>query len=147
MSNDDPPPRMTRLTFHGPLSETRAARLVDRLTRTHPATVLDLGCGWGELLLRTLEAVPGAAGTGIDLGAADLARGRDRSGWPAIKITRRQPRPGRWPTSTCPSGSTDPAGCWAWPTSRLSRCRNVQAGRLATAPCADNSPARDGRTS
>src|ERR1700722_12344210 len=77
MSNDDSPPRMTRLTFHGPLSEARAARLVERLTRTRPATVLDLGCGWGELLLRILDAVPGAVGTGIDLGAADLARGRD----------------------------------------------------------------------
>jgi cyclopropane fatty-acyl-phospholipid synthase-like methyltransferase len=39
--------------------------------------VLDLGCGWGELLLRILDAVPGAVATGIDLSAADLARGRD----------------------------------------------------------------------
>ncbi len=37
--------------------------------------MLDLGCGWGELLLRILEAVPGAVGTGIDLSAADLGRG------------------------------------------------------------------------
>jgi cyclopropane fatty-acyl-phospholipid synthase-like methyltransferase len=59
------------------LSEVRAARIVARLARTHPATVLDLGCGWGELMLRILEAVPGAAGTGIDVSGADLARGRD----------------------------------------------------------------------
>jgi SAM-dependent methyltransferase len=72
----DLPPRFTRLTFHGPLSEPRAARLVGRLARTHPATVLDLGCGWGELLLRILEAVPGAVGTGIDLNPADLGRGQ-----------------------------------------------------------------------
>lgn len=77
MADDDPPPRMTRLTFHGPLSEARAARLVGRLARTCPATVLDLGCGWGELMLRVLAAVPGAAGTGADLSGADLARGRD----------------------------------------------------------------------
>jgi SAM-dependent methyltransferase len=77
MSNDDQPPPMTRLSFHGPLSEARAARVVDRLTRTPPATVLDLGCGWGELLLRILDAVPGAVGTGIDLREVDLARGRD----------------------------------------------------------------------
>ena len=69
------PPRFTRLAFHGPLSESRAARLVGRLVSTRPATVLDLGCGWGELLLRILEAVPGAVGTGIDLNAADLGRG------------------------------------------------------------------------
>src|ERR1700729_1832084 len=73
------PPRYTRLNFHGPLSEARAARLVSRLARTRPATVLDLGCGWGELLLRILGAVPGAVGTGIDLSGADLARGRDNA--------------------------------------------------------------------
>jgi SAM-dependent methyltransferase len=72
----DLPPRFTRLAFHGPLSESRAERLVGRLARTRPVTVLDLGCGWGELLLRILEAVPGAVGTGIDLSAADLGRGQ-----------------------------------------------------------------------
>lgn len=72
----DGPPRLTRLTFHGPLSEHRAGRLVERLARTGPATVLDIGCGWGELMLRVLEAVPGATGTGIDLDTEDLARGR-----------------------------------------------------------------------
>ena len=70
------PPRLTRLTFHGPLSEARASRLVGRLARTAPATVLDIGCGWGELMLRILEAVPAATGTGIDLNEDDLARGR-----------------------------------------------------------------------
>jgi cyclopropane fatty-acyl-phospholipid synthase-like methyltransferase len=70
------PPRLTRLTFHGPLSEARASRLVGRLARTAPATVLDIGCGWGELMLRVLAAVPAATGTGIDLNEDDLARGR-----------------------------------------------------------------------
>lgn len=75
-----PPPggprRLTRLTFHGPLSEARARALVERLARTSPATVLDIGCGWGELLLRFLDALPRARGTGLDLNADDLARGR-----------------------------------------------------------------------
>ncbi|WP_086867093.1 SAM-dependent methyltransferase [Streptomyces viridochromogenes] len=70
------PPRLTRLTFHGPLSEHRAGRLVERLARTEPATVLDIGCGWGELMLRVLEAAPEATGVGIDLNTQDLARGR-----------------------------------------------------------------------
>src|SRR3954452_2620376 len=72
----DLPPRLTRLTFHGPLSEARAARIVGRLAERAPATVLDIGCGWGELVLRVLEAVPGATGVGIDLNGEDLARGR-----------------------------------------------------------------------
>ncbi|KAF4407057.1 MULTISPECIES: cyclopropane-fatty-acyl-phospholipid synthase family protein [Streptomyces] len=79
MANLDLPPRLSRLVFHGPLSEDRAARLVERLARAAPATVLDIGCGWGELLLRVLEAVPAATGTGVDLNAADLARGRERA--------------------------------------------------------------------
>jgi SAM-dependent methyltransferase len=79
MTDNHLPPRYTRLAFHGPLSEARAARLVERLARTRPAMVLDLGCGWGELLLRILGAVPEAVGTGIDLSRADLARGRDNA--------------------------------------------------------------------
>ncbi|MFG3023023.1 SAM-dependent methyltransferase [Streptomyces sp. NPDC048254] len=73
---DDLPPRLTRLTFHGPLSEARAAAMVRRLASTHPTTVLDIGCGWGELMLRLLDAVPRAHGVGLDVHAGDLARGR-----------------------------------------------------------------------
>jgi SAM-dependent methyltransferase len=71
------PPRLSQAAFHGPLSEARAARLVERATRSTPETVLDVGCGWGELLLQVLEAVPKATGVGIDLNADDLARGRE----------------------------------------------------------------------
>ncbi|MEU6329423.1 class I SAM-dependent methyltransferase [Streptomyces sp. NPDC047049] len=74
------PPRLTRLTFHGPLSEDRAARMIRRLTdRVAPTaltTVLDVGCGWGEFMLRLLTSTPGATGVGIDLNEDDLARGR-----------------------------------------------------------------------
>ncbi|MFI5549229.1 SAM-dependent methyltransferase [Streptomyces sp. NPDC051738] len=75
-TNTSHPPRLTRLTFHGPLSETRANTLVHRLTRTNPTTVLDIGCGWGELMLRILTATPEATGIGIDLNTADLTRAR-----------------------------------------------------------------------
>jgi cyclopropane fatty-acyl-phospholipid synthase-like methyltransferase len=73
-------PRLTRLTFHGPLSQARAARIVRRLASTEPTTVLDLGCGWGELMLRLLEEVPGASGIGIDVSSQDLDRGRTNAG-------------------------------------------------------------------
>lgn len=76
MMQPQTPPHLTRLTFHGPLSEARAARIVERLARTSPGTVLDLGCGWAELMLRILAAVPDATGIGIDLNEPDLARGR-----------------------------------------------------------------------
>src|SRR5581483_4156669 len=70
------PPGLSRLTFHGPLSEARAARIVARLAANRPRTVLDIGCGWGELMLRILEAVPAATGLGLDTHEGDLARGR-----------------------------------------------------------------------
>ena len=64
------------LTFLSPLSEERAARLVTFLAAGDPSAVLDVGCGWGELLLRVLEAAPGATGTGLDLDEQALAAGR-----------------------------------------------------------------------
>jgi SAM-dependent methyltransferase len=79
MTDAELPPRLTRLTFHGPLSEARASRLVARLTRNGPRTVLDIGCGWGELMLRILEAAPDATGLGLDMDQGDLDQGRDNA--------------------------------------------------------------------
>jgi SAM-dependent methyltransferase len=79
MPDTELPPSLTQLTFHGPLSETRAARLVARLTRNSPRTVLDIGCGWGELMLGILAAAPDATGLGLDIDEGDLARGRDNA--------------------------------------------------------------------
>jgi cyclopropane fatty-acyl-phospholipid synthase-like methyltransferase len=79
MTDAELPPSMTRLTFHGPLSEARAGRIVARLTANHPGTVLDIGCGWGELMLRILAAAPQATGVGLDTDEGDLARGRDNA--------------------------------------------------------------------
>ncbi|WP_078876985.1 class I SAM-dependent methyltransferase [Streptomyces sp. 150FB] len=71
-----PPSPYTWLHFNSPLSPARAAGMVDRLARSRPSTVLDLGCGWGELLLQLLVAAPGAVGVGVDTDTGLLARGR-----------------------------------------------------------------------
>jgi SAM-dependent methyltransferase len=76
MDDTEAVPRLTRLTFHGPLGEARAGAMVDRLARTRPGTILDIGCGWAELTLRILTAVPAATAVGVDHSAEDLARGR-----------------------------------------------------------------------
>ena len=68
-----------RLTFHGPLSAGRADRLAVALAARRPATIVDYGCGWGEFLLRALEAAPGATGVGIDTHGPDLARARENT--------------------------------------------------------------------
>ena len=67
----------TRLEFHGPLSAERADHLAAGLAAGKPANVVDYGRGWGELLLRVLEAAPEANGAGIDVHGPDIARGRE----------------------------------------------------------------------
>ena len=73
----DLPPTYDDLTFLSPLSDQRAAGLVDFLAAEAPATVLDLGCGWGELLLRVLERVPSEQGQGFEEEGSAPAHARD----------------------------------------------------------------------
>lgn len=68
------PPLYESLTWLTPLSEDRAAQLVTFLSEPAPAQVLDMGCGWGELLLRVLAATPGAHGRGVDSAAVSIER-------------------------------------------------------------------------
>lgn len=66
------------LVFNAPLSEERAADLVERLVVAPGGHVLDLGCGSAELLLRVVASRPGTTGTGVDTDreALDVARAR-----------------------------------------------------------------------
>ena len=75
VSPDFTPPHAD-LTFMTPLSEERASRLVAFLADGNPGTVLDIGCGWAELLLRVLEREPDAIGEGVDLDAVAIAHGQ-----------------------------------------------------------------------
>ena len=75
----DLPPLYADLTFLSPLSHERAASLVQFVSGSYPGTVLDIGCGWGELLLRSVEAAPEATGLGIDLEADFLEEARRRA--------------------------------------------------------------------
>jgi hypothetical protein len=68
-------PPFADLTFMAPLSEARATRLVHFLATGLTGGVVDLGCGWAELLLRTVEAAPGAHGVGIDRDPESIAHG------------------------------------------------------------------------
>lgn len=70
------PPLFEDLTFHGPLSLWRSDQLIGSLGRLDHAHLVDLGCGWAELLLRALATEPTATGHGIDLDAAALEHGR-----------------------------------------------------------------------
>lgn len=64
------------LTFLTPLSEERAAQLAGFLAADLHGTVLDIGCGWAELLLRVVAAAPDARGVGVDTNEASIEHGR-----------------------------------------------------------------------
>ena len=64
------------LTFMTPLAEGRAATLVGFVAEGLDGTVLDIGCGWAELLLRVVAATPNACGIGIDADERAINHGR-----------------------------------------------------------------------
>lgn len=70
------PPIHDDLSFNSPLSETRAADLVAFIGSLASGRIVDIGCGWAELLLRAVETTPRASGLGIDLRAEAILRGR-----------------------------------------------------------------------
>lgn len=70
--------RYANMRWNAPLSTEHADLLLSRLSVQAGSTVLDLGCGWGELLLRAL-AGSGATGVGVDSDETLLARGRARA--------------------------------------------------------------------
>ena len=80
-----------------PLSEARAATLVRFMAERADDTVLDVGCGWGELLLRVLDASPELNGVGVDTDEAALAHGGE--------LARRRGLADRV-TLTCADGRT-----------------------------------------
>jgi cyclopropane fatty-acyl-phospholipid synthase-like methyltransferase len=68
--------RYARMRWNAPLSAEHAELLMDRLDLPAGAHVADLGCGWGELLLRVVARTGQATGTGVDTDIAALSRGR-----------------------------------------------------------------------
>lgn len=62
------------LEFNSPLSSARADSIARSLVRRAPETVVDLGCGWGELLLSIVAAGPGSRGIGVDSDERLIAR-------------------------------------------------------------------------
>ncbi len=66
------------MRWNAPLSECHAELLLDRLAVDRDSVLVDLGCGWGELLLRAVSGSggPPARATGVDTDETLLARAR-----------------------------------------------------------------------
>ena len=67
------------LEFNAPLSSAHARDLLATLQPLTGASIVDLGCGWAEFLLRVLEAEPTARGVGVDRDAALIVRARSNA--------------------------------------------------------------------
>lgn len=67
--------RYAALHWNTPLSEAHAEELLDQLDLAAATSVVDLGCGWGELLLRAATRTRAKA-VGVDTDPAGLDRGR-----------------------------------------------------------------------
>jgi cyclopropane fatty-acyl-phospholipid synthase-like methyltransferase len=69
-----------RMRWNTPLSEDHADLLLDRLDEAPGWEVLDLGCGWGELLIRAAIRASEVHGTGVDNANWAVERGRRLAG-------------------------------------------------------------------
>jgi cyclopropane fatty-acyl-phospholipid synthase-like methyltransferase len=73
--------RYSAMRWNTPLSEWHADLLLEQLELTLATSVLDLGCGWGELLIRAVRvASENCVGVGVDSDDVQLSRARDLSG-------------------------------------------------------------------
>jgi len=78
--------RRARMRWNTPLSESHAGLLVEKLDLSGGSTILDVGCGWAELLMRAIEYANKndlthgdsghIRGTGVDNDPVALERGR-----------------------------------------------------------------------
>jgi SAM-dependent methyltransferase len=68
--------RHAAMRWNAPLSDAHASMLLDEFELDRAARVLDLGCGWGELLLRAVQRSPTLTGIGIDNDTVAIVRGR-----------------------------------------------------------------------
>jgi hypothetical protein len=69
-------PLHAHLDFNAPLSDARVDRLIRTLHPLDEARVVEVGCGWAELLLRIAVAHRSVHAIGVDTDAAAIAHGR-----------------------------------------------------------------------
>lgn len=79
MERLSPDIRYSHLEWNCPLSELSANTLLVNLDLDPSKELLDVGCGWGKLLIRAAQ-ISGCTATGIDTNEAFLARGRAAAG-------------------------------------------------------------------
>lgn len=77
--------RYSHLTWNCPLSEPASERLLTHLQLGPDTSIVDIGCGWGELVLRAAKA-SGAAAVGVEIEADLLGRARATAAARNLKV-------------------------------------------------------------
>jgi SAM-dependent methyltransferase len=96
--------RYAAMRWNTPLSEPHAEELLDHLDLPPATSVVDVGCGWGELLLRAAARTPAKA-TGVDTDPAALDRGRRAARERGLEVTFVEQAADEW------HGTADRALC------------------------------------
>lgn len=96
--------RYAAMHWNTPLSESHADELLDRMDLPAATAIVDVGCGWGELLLRA-AARTAATATGVDTDPAGLDRGRRAARERELAVTFVEQQAGEW------RGTADRALC------------------------------------
>lgn len=96
--------RYAAMRWNTPLSEPHADELLDTLALPAATSIVDIGCGWGELLLRAAARTT-AKTTGVDTDPAGLDRGRRAALDRGLDVTFVEQRAEKW------HGTADRALC------------------------------------
>lgn len=140
--------RYAGLRWNAPLSENHANDLLGHLQISPESNIVDLGCGWGELLLRAVSlAGATATATGIDTDAAALRRGRHAATERGLKVSFLEMPSADWRGTTCRAlciGSSHTLGGSREMLDRLAEL--VPHGRVLVGDmCWENSPSKIAR--
>lgn len=87
--------RRSRMRWNTPLSEPHAQLLLERMALGE-GHLVDLGCGWGELLLRAAAGAPGLRATGVDVDVTGLDRGRAAAGERGLAVAFTESDAATW---------------------------------------------------
>jgi len=98
--------RYAGITWNAPLSDRHATQLLDKLSLSTATSIIDLGCGWGELLLQAVErGNPDLKATGVDTDVEALARGKQLAQERGLDVSFLEQRAEFW------HGTADRALC------------------------------------
>lgn len=117
------------MRWNTPLSDEHAAGLLRELDIPDGATILDLGCGSGELLIRAVRSTSGATGVGVDSDAGALGEAARRAAAHDARVTFHEDAADHWDTPADRLICIGAAHAWGSAAPALHRLRELAKPR------------------